>query len=442
MGILSILGALKTAKDFHDKYKTLCAIHHGETAFQALNQKFDKLSEHIYYAPHLQAVMDTSRTTQQCFQDRKQIHDRLEPIQRTLQSDIISSAVILTPEIMQQALAKNPWEVLNDIRPVGFFDLKKLPPEAVPVMFEHENMQYMGWQLRGTLPMLFNCDYNTVWMPDNPTRTAPSSTILEADFIVSPGGQYPTINSALSAAKAGDRIVVKTGLYREKIVINKAIELIGSGSPVIESNGECIEMRTDYAVVRGFTLKRVATDSKNCAVYIPQGSLVLEHCDISSESLSCVDICNQNSQGILRHCKIHDSKNGAGVIVYENGGGIIEDCDIFANAYSGIEIRTGGNPTVRRCKIHDGKQSGVFVYENGGGIIEDCDIFANAYSGIAITGGNPTVRRCKITANKYQAVYIHDNGRGQVENCDLRGNEKGAWYIDETSKVQESGNQI
>ena len=98
--------------------------------------------------------------------------------------------------------------------------------------------------------------------------------------------------------------------------------------------------------------------------------------------------------------------------------------------YAGIAIKEGGNPTVRRNRIHDGKQSGIHVYENGQGVLEDNDIFANANAGIAIKqGGNPTVRRNRITDNGYEAVWVYEGGRGTFEGNDLRGNKRGAWDI-------------
>ncbi len=70
-------------------------------------------------------------------------------------------------------------------------------------------------------------------------------------------------------------------------------------------------------------------------------------------------------------CQIHDGKQSCGVLVNKNGTGQIENCDIFGNAYSGIQIREGGNPVVRHCQIHDSKQGGVLVYKNGIGQIEN-----------------------------------------------------------------------
>jgi parallel beta-helix repeat protein len=443
--ILSVGSWISTAKDLHDKYQTLCAIHHGETAFQKLDQKIERIAERILYAPDLQVVIDTNQTTQQVYRDHKQIHDALEPVQRALNQDILSSAMILTPEKMQQALITNPFEVLCDPRPLNFFDRSRMPPEGVPVLFEIDGAKYLGWQLRGTLPFLFNCRYDDLWIPSiisNPISQPISTPQSTTDLIVSPNGKYPTINSALKAAKDGDKIIVKTGLYKESIVLDKTVELIADGSPIIESTDDCIEMQTDYAVVKGFTLQcRAKEEDGKVGVFIWQGKLVLEHCDITCSSFACIQINNKDVQAVVRHCKIHDGNKG-GIFIYDQATAQIEDCEIFGNGLSGIEVKTGGNAIIRRCKIYNEKQNGIFVWENGMGQIEDCEIFGNAYSGIKIkTGGNPTIRRCTIKNNSLGGIGLLNNGKATVEDCDLRGNKNGAWYIDKTAQVQKRNNQ-
>lgn len=448
---ISLLGDINTVSSF---YKNVCGIfkkdknsQHFERVVEHLGgirAQVERLSDTILYAPSLQAVQDMGRTRTQQTSNLRDVREQLEPVQRAIGTEILSSAVILTPERMQQALIRDPWEVLCDIRPVNLFKADKLPPEGVPVLFEHEGLRYLGWQLRGTLPILFNCRYDELWVPESGKKTPQiiSSSSASADWVVSPGGKCSSINAALQQATAGDQIMVKTGLYRENLVIQKNIELIAEGSPVIESSGNCIWMLADSAVVRGFTLQcRAKVEDNRVTVYVPQGQLVLEHCDITSDSLSCVQANGKGSHVILRECKIHDSKGGAGVFIYDQATGQLEDCDIFGNANAGVEIKTGGNPVIRRCQIHDGKSAGVLVWESSGSL-EDCDIFGNAYSGVEIrTGGNPVIQRCTIKNNAYQSVYVHDNGRGTVEDCDLRGNPGGAWKIDSTSSVQRRGNK-
>jgi parallel beta-helix repeat protein len=251
----------------------------------------------------------------------------------------------------------------------------------------------------------------------------------------------------MNAAKDGAKILVKEGFYREGLVINKPVEIIGDGETseiILEySDSYCISMQTDYAKVKGLTICGQAglKGKKFFAVDIPQGCLVLEDCDITSDSLSCISIHGLTAKPRISHCKIHDSKED-GIFVYEKGQGIVEDCDIFANTLTGVEIKEEANPTIRRCKIHDGKSAGILVWQTGQGIVEDCDIFTNTYAGVEIREeGNPIIQKCRINRNGYEAIWSHDNGRGTVENCDLTDNKGGAFNIDPTSQVQQSNNK-
>ncbi|HID98984.1 MAG TPA: hypothetical protein EYP59_01680, partial [Thiotrichaceae bacterium] len=208
--------------------------------------------------------------------------------------------------------------------------------------------------------LLCHCkEENPAQRPDSAAEVLKRlETILTAiTIIVSPTGDCQSISAAIKKAKAGDRILVKPGVYQEDLVIDKPLEIIGEGDVkeiVVESqNAECISMKTDHALVRGLRLHNRA--EKRFTVNIPQGQLTLEYCDITSDSLICIGIHGSEAEGIVRHCKIHDSKEGCGVYVYENGTGQIENCDIFGNGV-GILILEGGNPTIQHCQIHDSKE--------------------------------------------------------------------------------------
>ena len=304
-------------------------------------------------------------------------------------------------------------------------------------------------------------------------------------------GDYLTLTDALRAAKPGTRILVRPGLYKEGVLIDKPVEIIGDGERgdiVIEAAGKhVIEFRADMGRIANLTLRQAGGDGTWYCVDIAQGRLDLQDCDISSQSSACVGIHDgadprlrrnrihngkqsgvyvyDNGQGtledneifantlsgveiktdgnpILRRNRIHDGK-GSGVCVHENGQGTLEDDEIFANTLSGVEIRNGGNPFLRRNRIHDGKACGVYVHENGRGTIEDNEIFANTYAGVEIrTGGTPTLRRNRITNNLYEAIWVEKDGGGVFEENDLRGNKRGAWDLapEAKSRVKRSGN--
>ena len=51
-------------------------------------------------------------------------------------------------------------------------------------------------------------------------------------------GEYPTIQAAVDAANQGDDIVVQKGIYKETIVVDKSINLIGIGWPTVDGGSE------------------------------------------------------------------------------------------------------------------------------------------------------------------------------------------------------------
>ena len=312
------------------------------------------------------------------------------------------------------------------------------------------------------------------------TKTDPPVHVVDA---FPRRGDFTTVSAAIKAAKAGDRIVVRPGLYEEALVLGKPLEIVGEGSAadiVIRArDAHVLVFKASVGRVANLTVRQAGGEGNWFGVDITQGRLELEGCDISSQASGGVAVhgganlwlrgnkIHDNAQGGVHVydsglgtvednditgngfsgvtvttggnpavCgnKIHDNK-ASGVYVYDSGLGTVEDNDITGNTMAGVAITTGGNPTVRGNKIHDGKAGGVYVYDSGLGTVEDNDITGNALTGVEIkTGGNPTLRRNRINRNGYQAVWVHEGGRGVVEDNDLTGNKNGAWLTAEDSK--------
>jgi nitrous oxidase accessory protein NosD len=251
---------------------------------------------------------------------------------------------------------------------------------------------------------------------------------------------YRSIKAASRAAPPHARILVRPGVYQEALVLDKPIELIGDGplpEVILESTlADCILMQTDEAVVRGLTLRSRAgrENGRFYAVDVPRGRLLLENCDITSDSLACIVVHGEQANPTVRNCRIHDGKD-CGVHVYDRGRGTFEGCEIHGNALSGAAIRTGGNPVFRRCLVRDGSVGGFLIYDQGEGLVEDCDIVNNEYAGVEIKqGGNPMIRRCRISRSKQgSGVHCYDRGLGTVEECEIFGNSRAGIRIREHS---------
>jgi thioredoxin 1 len=94
--------------------------------------------------------------------------------------------MISTPERLLQAMKKTPWDVLINIRPVRHAEPPS-NPALVPVLFQDDGITYLGWTMRGTLPAMFDCEYDELWLPNvNRTFTSSSTgnvyTVNDANF--------------------------------------------------------------------------------------------------------------------------------------------------------------------------------------------------------------------------------------------------------------------
>lgn len=253
-----------------------------------------------------------------------------------------------------------------------------------------------------------------------------------------------SIREALAIAEAGSRIIVRPGIYREPIVLDKPLEILGDGPVdqiIIETVGSTtIKMRTDYARIRGISIraripqpsaagqkktlpKEEGKDALFFAVDIPQGRLILEECDLMAEALASIAVHGNASNPLIWKCTIHDGK-GVGIFFFNQGQGIVEACTIEANAKAGIWITQQSTPYIRGCTIQRSKQDGVYIGEKAGGIIESCEIAENGRSGITIKqGSTPLIRSCTIHHQKEgHGIHVSDGGEGILETCEIFNN--------------------
>lgn len=160
-----------------------------------------------------------------------------------------------------------------------------------------------------------------------------------------------------------------------------------------------------------------------------------ERCEARENRFTGVNVQSE-AQPTLRKCTFRHSQDGSGILVTSGGWGVFENCDSFGNRYAGIEVSDGGCPVVRDSSFHDSTHGcGIFVHKNGGGVFEDCRSYRNPGSGIEVREfGNPTVSRttCSGSSSGY-GIFIHRSGRGTFDGCTSSENKMGDRHVDESS---------
>jgi nitrous oxidase accessory protein NosD len=236
-------------------------------------------------------------------------------------------------------------------------------------------------------------------------------------------GDFASVAEALKHAPPGTRIVVKPGTYTDPVVIDRFVEIVGDGAPgsvVLETaDSACLDMQTDRATVRGFTLR---SRGKQSTVVIGQGRLTLEDCDITGESQPGVTIYGTATDPTLRRCKVHNTK-GPAVQVYGKARGTLEHCDVVDNGL-GILVKEGAEPLVTECNILRNQSVGVYFMAGGGGTLELCQVIGNGI-GVSVqdAGSAPQVRRCTLAKNRGAGLYVALKSQPTAYKCTIEEND-------------------
>jgi hypothetical protein len=239
-------------------------------------------------------------------------------------------------------------------------------------------------------------------------------------------GDYASITEALKAAAHGARVLVRPGLYEEELVVTKPVELVGDGPReeiVVRGAGaSCLRASAEGARVAGLTLRGAADGGRAFfAVDVARGNLLLEDCDVSSDTLSCVAVHGPEAAPLIRRCRIHDGAD-SGLYFFDGASGTVEECEVNGHANVGVAITGGAGPVVRRSKIYAGANAGLVVWQEGTALVEECEIYGNRLAGLGVSeGAKLTARACRLHGGDNSGVFVHHEGEAVLEGCELSG---------------------
>jgi len=256
-----------------------------------------------------------------------------------------------------------------------------------------------------------------------------------------------SIAEAIKRAEPGSRIIIRPGKYRDTLVVDKPLELVGDGDAeqIVLSirDARCVEITTDGQVLlRNLTLRcRPGPKADECYVVdVGKGRLLIEDCVIQSGSLACIAV-HDGSAAIVRHSALMGSQD-VGAFIFGKGRGLFEDCTIMGHGRAGVSIGEGGRATFRRCQITGNQAGGVFLFQHGDGVFEECRIAENSKAGVVVgSGASGDFARCEISSNDGEGMVLQAEAIASVQYCDLRKNTGGPWRIAEASQLKAAGNK-
>ncbi len=284
------------------------------------------------------------------------------------------------------------------------------------------------------------------------TATLDKSSAAPVTVSQAGDAEFKTITEAIKAAKPGAQIKVRPGVYRESLVLDRRVEITGDGPAdqiVIEGVGApALNMQTEYALVRGLTLRNRNNDSKASNVQSPgwrytQASYApVEPLDRAQEPNDPYKSTPQEQQQSSRPPPV----NRKGARVSESPQGTSSNnansssprparprpTPFAVNKNTGASSRTSNNPSTTNNNPSESKAAApldlqgapAVLIRQGQLILEDCDITSDANVVVMVQGAssNPIVRRSKIHDNRGVGVSIFGKAQATLENCNIYGN--------------------
>jgi nitrous oxidase accessory protein len=227
----------------------------------------------------------------------------------------------------------------------------------------------------------------------------------QATITVSPLGPVRTLTAAIAAASRHAKIVVKPGVYREPtIIVDKPVEIIGEGWPVLDgaSARQIMTVTADSVTIRGLHFEHVGTSfTEDWAAVRFQA---VRGCTIEGNRfddaffgiyLAKVNDCAIRGN-VLRSGRGHEMNSGNGIHLWASNGITIANNRILGHR-DGIYFEFVHNSVISGNISELNLRYGLhFMYS------DDCRYLNNTFrrngSGVAVMFTN----RVEMTGNRFE----------------------------------------
>ncbi len=269
-----------------------------------------------------------------------------------------------------------------------------------------------------------------------------SDTTAETIIVHASGrGDYTTIQEAIDNATDGDTIRVWRGTYRENVVVNRTVFLIGNGSQDSridgEDSGPALTVESDGVEIAGFRMKTAASWTT--------GALVI-HGDNITVSDSSFNARERNTLG--RNCILIDGGNDVSIT-----NSTLSGCD------GGVDIRNSNSIIIQNSAISDSQQAissqssgriyigssdighnnnGITISNGADAIIRDNVIHNNSGTALSVTTWNNVLDNNIVMFNNYGISLGSTGGNSTLVNNRLVANERNLEALDPTSSIDSS----
>lgn len=255
-----------------------------------------------------------------------------------------------------------------------------------------------------------------------------------ATLTVGPGQAYTSIGEAIAAAAPGDTVMIQAGLYREHLVVDRALTLVGEAGAVIDGGGEgdVITLAADGVTLQGLTIRgsgqHLWRDSAGVKVFSSQNRI---EGNVLEENLFGIlvirgdeNVLRQNIITGLVHMIEHD--RGDGIRLYDSDENLIEG-NVIITPRDGIYVEYASRNRIVGNRV-EGARIGLHYMFANDNLFEENLFLRNGVAAAIMYSKRLQVRRNIFSESRGYGAYglfLKDAEEAEVEGNLILANETG-----------------
>ena len=256
-----------------------------------------------------------------------------------------------------------------------------------------------------------------------------------AVLMVKPG---QSITDTIGAARPGDTVQVATGVYTERLLIDKPITLQGQGRPTInaQGTGDVIRVRAADVTIDGFIIQDSGIDlgAQNAGVFVEPGS---HRVKVSNNALAYnlfgVWINDTKDARVINNVitgkrDLLSAARGNGIQLFNTTGAQIIDNNI-SFARDGIYVDVSSHALFRGNRIHH-LRYGTHYMNTHHSTWENNESYLNRGGLALMEVRDLTVRNNRAWGNTDHGIMLRTIQDSVIENNVVAGNGRGFFVYD------------
>ena len=244
---------------------------------------------------------------------------------------------------------------------------------------------------------------------------------------------FQSINQAAAAADAGDTILVKPGIYRERVILNKTVTLLAEGSAVIDggANGSVLTITADGCRVEGFTIRGSGSDLKNndAGMMIKsRNNYVINN--LIEENIFGIYLFGSSGNKVLRNTivgknNLDESLRGNGIHLWNADENLIEGNTIHG-ARDGLYF-SYADSNIIKDNVAYGQRFGVHYMYSSDNLLQKNSLRNNKVGAMMMFSQNNIIEGNILIGNSDYGIVLKDFDENTIRNNKLKDNGTGVY---------------